>query len=283
MGKTKITLLDGAVGTSLWAKTGDRGPVWRYNIENPEIVKELATQFYNVGAKIILTNTFGANRDAVARTEYSVEEIVSSGVKIIKNVLRGKDALTALAIGPLSQMLEPFGDLSEADCKAIYEQQIGAGMQEKPDIIYLMTFMDIEMMRIATEVAKQYQVPVFCSMTFGDFSRTMMGNSVEDIISVLQPMNIDAVGMNCSLGPDKALPIIKEFREKTSMPILFKPNAGKPIINSNGEEEKPYTADIFAKDVAMAFPYADFVGGCCGCDPDYLAAVKKELDAYQKA
>ena len=141
--------------------------------------------------------------------------------------------------------------------------------------------MDLDMMQIATDVAKQYHVPVFCSMTFTEFGATLMGNTVDQIVGTLEPMGIDAIGLNCSLGPDKALPIIKQFKETTSLPTLFKPNAGKPITNGQ-EESKPYTPEQFAKEFVPAFDYSDYVGGCCGTNATYLAAIKNELDHYQQ-
>lgn len=282
MAKNKIHLLDGAAGTTMWEHTDDRNPVWRYNIEHPEIPTLVAREFAEVGATIVTTNTFSANRPAVERSsDYTVEEVVSNGVRITKNALKGSNAKVALACGPLTAMLEPFGDLTHDECRKIYEQMISAGMSEHPDLIYLMTFMDLDMMQIATAVAKQYQVPVFCSMTFTEFGATLMGNTVEQIVAALEPMGIDAIGLNCSLGPDKALPIIKQFRETTSLPTLFKPNAGTPI--SNGQEEKrSCTPEEFARGFVPAFQYSDYVGGCCGTNATYLTAIKKELEKYEK-
>lgn len=270
-------MLDGAVGTSLWERTNDRGPVWKYNIEKPQLVIDQAKEFQNIGSEIILTNTFGANRDAVSRTEYNVEEVVRMGVKLTREALADTDAKIALAVGPLSSILKPWGDLSETEAQNIYEEQIGAGMSEHPDIIYLMTFMDVDMMRIAVNVAKQYNVPIFCSMTFTKFGKTMMGNSVEDIVNALEPMGIDAIGMNCSLGPDISIPVIKKFAKITQLPLLFKPNAGTPILSSDGKEERPCTPKEFAANFVPAFEYVSYVGGCCGTNAEYLTAVKKEL------
>jgi 5-methyltetrahydrofolate--homocysteine methyltransferase len=279
----KIQLLDGAAGTTMWEHTIDRGPVWRYNVIKQDIVKQVATEFYEAGAKIVTTNTFAANRPSIKHEGgFDPAEIVCNGVRLAKEALAGKDCLVALDCGPLSDMLEPFGTLSAGNCRRIFEEMISNGMQEHPDMIYLMTFMDVEMMKIAVNVAKQYQVPVFASMTFTEFGATMMGNTPTDIVAELEPMGIDAIGMNCSLGPDKALPIIKEFKEATSLPTLFKPNAGLPITNTDGQTTgKPCTPEEFAKSFIPAFPYADYVGGCCGTNKDYLKAIKTELDIYQ--
>ena len=288
-----ITLLDGAVGTSLWERSGNHNPVWTYNIENPEIVKEQAKDFMRVGAKVVLTNTFGANEPAVkASSSLDVEEVVASGVRLAKEALaeakaeagdsRYDDVRICLAFGPMSSMLEPWGDLSYEDCHAAYAKIIAAGMAEGADMIELMTFMDLDMLKIGVEEALKYNVPVFASMSFTEFGRTMMGNSVDDIVTALEPLGVAALGINCSLGPDKALPILKEFAEKSKLPILFKPNAGIPILSDCGCETNPCTPENFAKAFVPAFEYASYVGGCCGTNATYLAAIRKELDAYQK-
>ena len=288
-----IKLLDGAVGTSLWERTGDHSPVWTFNIEKPEAVKEQAKAFIRVGAKVVLTNTFGANPPAVAASSsLDVEEVVAAGVRLAKQALaeakaeagddRYDDVKICLAFGPMSSMLEPWGDLSYDDCRAAYAKIIAAGMKEQPDMIELMTFMDLDMLRIGVEVAMEYGVPVFASMSFTEFGRTMMGNGVDDIIAALEPLGVAALGVNCSLGPDKALSILKEFSEKTKLPILFKPNAGIPILSDCGCEAAPCTPENFAKAFVPAFEYASYVGGCCGTNATYLAAIKAELDNYLK-
>lgn len=283
MAKKKITLLDGAAGTTLWEHTNDHDPVWKYNIEKPEVVKTVAREFADVGAEIILTNSFAANRPNVEKgSNYTVEQLVSTSVRLTKEALAGTGKKAALAIGPLSAMLEPFGDLSVEDCRRYFEEMVSAGMQEHPDLIYFMTFMDLEMMKIAVSVAKQYQVPVFASMTFTEFGATLMGNTPADIVAELEPMGIDAVGMNCSLGPDQALPVVKQYHEATTLPVLFKPNAGKPILSGDdGAEKKAYTPEVFAADFVPAFEYADMVGGCCGTNATYLKAVKDQLDKWE--
>lgn len=285
MEKKNLVLMDGAVGTSLWekaeAKQEEKVAVWRYNLEDPEIVRELAKEYIDAGAQIILTNTFGANRGAVSRTSYRVEDVVRAGVRLAKEAVAGTSVKVALSAGPLSQLMEPYGDLTEEEVAEIYEEQIGSGMKENPDLILLQTFMDVEMMRVATQVAKQYGVPVFCAMTFEKVGKTMMGNSVQDVIDTLEPLGIDAIGMNCSLGPDLALPIIQEFAQKTDLPLVFKPNAGKPILSADGSTQSPYTAEIFAKDILPALGVATYVGGCCGSNPSYIRCLKQVADTWK--
>ncbi len=278
----KTVLMDGAVGTSLWAKADERGikkdPVWTYNITHPELVTELAKEYVDAGAKLILANTFGANGPAVKRSSsFDAAEVVRAGVRLVRQAVEGSDAETVLSAGPLTMLLEPYGDLTEEEAHEIYRAMLRAGMEEGPDLILLQTFMDVEMMRVAAEEAKACGVPVFCAMTFEKVGKTMMGNSVQQIIDTLSPVGVDALGMNCSLGPDLALPIIREFSEKTTLPLVFKPNAGKPILSSSGETAA-YDAETFVKDVMPALDYVDYIGGCCGCDPSYIRALKAAMD-----
>ncbi len=278
----KITLMDGAVGTSLWniaeAAGVKKEPVWKYNIEHPEFIEELAKRYVEAGSEIILANTFGANGPAVERvSNYTSREVVAAGVKVAKRALEGTGVKLCMSMGPLTQLLEPYGDLEEEECAAIYEEMLDAGVGAGADIVIVQTFMDLEMMRVATEASKKYGVPVFCSLTFEKHGKTMFGNSVQDAIDTLGPLGIDAIGLNCSLGPDLALPIIREFSEKTDIPLLFKPNAGKPIMNDEGIVTSAYTAAKFAEEVRPALDFVSYIGGCCGSNPEFIKEIKKML------
>ena len=280
--KRKITLLDGAVGTTLWGIAEAHGvkkdPVWKYNVEHPEFVEELTKNYRDVGCEIILANSFGANGPAVKRSStYTVDEVITSGVRIAKKVLEGSAAKLCLSLGPLTQLLEPYGDLEEDECAAIYDEMLRAGVGAGCEAIMIQTFMDLEMMRIAATRAKKYDLPVFCTMTFEKNGKTMFGNSVSDTIETLSPLGIDGIGLNCSLGPDLALPIIREFSEKTDLPLVFKPNAGKPILSSDGTAAAAYSAEQFAADIQPALPYVSYLGGCCGSDATYIREIKKLL------
>ncbi len=280
--KQGITLMDGAVGTSLWAKAEANGikkdPVWRYNIEHPELVAELAREYVEAGAEIVLANTFGANGPAVKRSStYTAPEVVSAGVRVAKEALRGTGAKVALSAGPLTALMEPYGDLTEEEAGEIFYEMLAAGAKEGPDIILLQTFMDLAMLRVAAVEAKKFGIPVFCCLTFERRGKTMMGNSVEDMIEELEPVGVDALGMNCSLGPDLAVPVIREFVGKTSLPLIFKPNAGKPILAADGTTATAYSAKVFADDVMPALDFVDYVGGCCGSDPSYIRELASRM------
>lgn len=274
--KRKITLLDGAMGTSIWEKTEGKLPVWTYNITRPEVVLELAKEYIEAGSEIILSNTFGANGPAVKQSSnYTMEEVVLAGIKIAREAVKGTNAKVAMSMGPLSQLMEPYGDLTEEETAETYRKMMDAGMKGNPDLFMFETFMDLNMLEVATKVAKEYGIPIFCAMTFEKVGKTMMGNSVQDVVDVLEPLGIDAVGLNCSLGPDEAFPIIKEFSEKTKLPLLFKPNAGMPILSEDGTSKATYDATIFARDVKPSLPYISYLGGCCGSNVSYIRKLKE--------
>ena len=272
--KKDVILLDGSAGTALWSMAEERGiarePVWKYNIEHPELVTELHRRYIEAGSQMIQTNTFSVNAHSVKRSsEYTVKEVVEAAVKLAKQAAEGTDVKVYLALGPLSVLLKPYGKLSAEEAEEIYTELIDAGVGAGADYIMLETFMDIEMMKIAATVAKRCNVPVVCSMTFEKRHRTMMGNTVKQIVAALTEIGVDGVGMNCSYGPVEALEIIKEFRELTDLPLYFKPNSGM------GEA---YSAQRFAEEVAPALEFVSYVGACCGSDESYIAELKKLID-----
>ena len=173
--------------------------------------------------------------------------------------------------------MEPYGDMTEEEAGEIFYEMLEAGAKEGPDIILLQTFMDLAMMRVAAVEAKKFGIPVFCCLTFERRGKTMMGNSVEDMIEELEPVGVDAIGMNCSLGPDLAVPVIREFVGKTSLPLIFKPNAGKPILSADGSTSTAYSAKVFADEVMPALDFVDYVGGCCGSDPSYIRELASRM------
>ena len=266
-------LLDGSAGTALWAMAEaagvERKSVWMYNIEHPEFVLELHRRYVEAGCRMIQANTFSINRQSVAReSAYSVEEVVTAAVRLAKQATEGTGVQVYATFGPLLQLMEPYGRLSEAEVYDIYSELAETALREGADLIVLETFMDIRMMEVAARAAKRFGKPVICSMTFERRHRTMMGDTVKKIVETLEPLGIDGVGMNCSAGPVEALGIIKEFSQLTKLPLYFKPNAGM------GEN---YSAKQFAQEIDPALPLVSFVGGCCGCDEEYIKEIRKLL------
>ena len=276
----KITLLDGAVGTSLWELADQNGiartPVWKYNIEQPALVSELCRRYIDAGAEILLTNTFGANRQMVERSsKYTVEQVVSAGAGLALEAVKGTSVRLALACGPLLEFMEPYGDLEEEEVEDIFTQQLEPGIKAGIKLVMVQTFMDLATARVATRVAKRLGAEVFTTLTFEKSGRTMMGNTIEQAVRGLEDDGAAAVGMNCSLGPNLALPIISEFKQKTDLPLVFKPNAGLPVTNPDGSIKAPYSPKLFAEEVAPALEFVSYIGGCCNCNPEYIKELKK--------
>lgn len=274
--KDAATLMDGAIGTCLWERSSDTKPVWMYNTTAPELVRGLHRDYIAAGSKLIMTNTFCANAPAVEKEGFSVRETVRAGVRAAKDAAQGTDVRVALDVGPLTSLLAPFGDVTRERAAEIYREQITAGAEEGPDCIMLETFMDLEMISIALAEARACAMPVFCSMSFTKFGKTIMGNTVEKIAARLSAEGAAAVGLNCSLGPDAALPIIEKFAACTKLPLIFKPNAGLP-----GEDgESGIDPDGFASSVMRAVDAgAAYIGGCCGTGPEYIEKLRELLAA----
>ena len=275
-----IKLLDGATGTMLWNMAQEKDlpkvSVWRYNKEAPEIVKSLHAKYAAAGSDIVYTNTFTANGPAAKAEGCSAPEIIELGIKLAREGAiagwasrpdRGKNdklPLVALDFGPLMNPLEPFGTTTEEDCARIYAEMFEAG--KGADLVVLETFMDSESLEIAAREAKKLGIPVFCSMSFHLGNRTFFGADIDSMLRALMYLDIDAVGLNCSFGPEKAVPVIQEFAAKTSQPLLLKPN----------------TADLppadFAKALELALPLVSYLGSCCGSSPEYIKALKRSVE-----
>ena len=276
-------LLDGAVGTTLWhladAAGVKREPVWKYNIEHPELVSELHRRYVEAGAQIMLTNTFGANRQMVTRSSpYKVSDVVRSGVKLAKEAVKGTNVKLAAACGPLKDFMEPYGDLEEEEVEDMFTELIGSAVDEGVDMVMVQTFLDLDSALVACRVAKKLNMPLFCTLTFEKTGKTLMGNSVEKVCKALEDVGADGVGMNCSLGPNMALPIISEFRKHTKLPLVFKPNAGLPITSTTGDTTAPYTAEMFVEEVRPAFDFVSYIGGCCNTDDEYVRLLARALE-----
>ena len=204
----RITLLDGASGTRLWALAEAAGvpkaPTWSYNLSHPELVTQIGREYVEAGSEILYANTFAANRLSVKDGEASVAAAVRAGVEAAK-AAAGDAARVAMDVGPLTAMLEPYGDLGEAEAEEIFAEQIGAGMDAGAELIVLETFMDLNLLKCAVHAAKKYDAPLLCSMTFNANGRTLAGDRVEEVVAALEALGADAVGMNCSPEPETGI------------------------------------------------------------------------------
>ncbi len=259
-----ITFLDGAIGSILMEE--GEGSVAALNITEADCVLTLHERYVAAGCDIICANTFSVNE--ASKLEYPAAELIGKGISLAKQAACGK-AKVAFDIGPLSVLLDPYGELSEEDCARQYREIIAAGAKQQPDYLFFETFMDVNMLEIAVKEAVPFGIPIICSMSFGEVGKTMMGQSVQDIVETLSSYPLVAIGLNCSLEPEVSLPIAKEFRKYTSLPIIFKPNAGLPKFDEQGicyEDARLY-AEAFADVDTLGDVW---IGGCCGSSPEHL-------------
>lgn len=275
--KDKVIVLDGAMGTMLQKSGVEIGKVPEcLNITSPDVVIDIHKQYVNAGSDIIYANTFSANRYKLANCEYSVEDLVVAGVKNAKEAVKGTDCKVALSIGPVGEMLEPNGTLTFEEAYDIFKEMIVYGSKAGADLIVFETSTDLLEIKAGILAGKENSdLPIFCTMTFEPNGRTFTGVTIKSSAVTLTSLGVDAIGINCSLGPNEILPFAKEMSEYTDLPIIVKANAGLPNLNS---DEYDIDADEFVETLKK---YLDFgvsiFGGCCGTTPEYIEKISKYI------
>ena len=271
----EFVLLDGAMGT-LIQKSGvkyDSVPE-TLNITHPELIESFHKAYADAGSDIVYANTFGANGYKLKESGYSVDEIIKSGVENAKKAVQGTDCLVALDIGPIGQLLEPAGSLSFDSAYDYFREQILAG--QGADVIVFETMTDLYELKAAVLAAKENSdKPIIATMTFERNGRTFTGVSPASAAVTLTGLGVNALGVNCSLGPDELEGVVSEISKYTDLPLVIKANAGLPDPNSNEYDILP---DKFASCVADLLKYGvKLIGGCCGTTPEYISEIKKML------
>ena len=244
------------------------------NLTRAGLIEGFHRRYIEAGADIVYANTFGANSYKLSGSGHTVAEIIGAGVRNAKRACEGSDALVALDIGPIGMLLEPAGSLSFDEAYEYFREQVVAG--RKADLIVIETMTDLYELKAAVLAAKENSdKPVLATMTFEKNGRTFTGVSPAAAALTLSGLGVDALGVNCSLGPDELAPVVEEMSRYTSLPLIVKANAGLPDPNSN---EYDITPGQFAAYVEKLLPFGvKFVGGCCGTDPEYITELKKML------
>lgn len=274
-------LFDGAMGTMIQKnglKVGELPEL--LNLTNPDIIERIHAQYIEAGSDIITTNTFGANALKFKDCGFDVSTIITKAVQIAKRA--ALDKYVALDIGPIGKIMEPTGDLKFDDAYELFKEQVVAGCEAGADLILLETFSDLYEMKAGILAAKENSdLPVFCSVTFQEDGRTLMGTDPITMVNMLQDMGIDALGINCSLGPMQMLDIIQEITQYSRIPVMVQPNAGLPKI-VNGETIFEVNIDEFISAVSKMMEQGiHIVGGCCGTTPQYISKLKQLISDKQ--
>lgn len=271
--KEKIIILDGAMGTMLQKSGLKIGEIPEsFNVTAPDVVASIHRGYLEAGCDIVYANTFGANEKKLIGTGYTPEELISAGVKIAKAEARKFGKYAALDVGPIGELLEPMGTLSFESAYEIFKRQMVCGEKSGADLIVIETVTDLLEAKAAVLAAKENtSLPVICTMSFEQNKRTFTGCTAASTALTLSGLGVDALGVNCSLGPKEMLPIVEEILKYTTLPVVVKANAGLP----NPETGRyTITADEFAKAILNCVNAgACLVGGCCGTDTEFIKAV----------
>ncbi len=272
----KILYLDGAMGTMLQKS----GLAPGHNPEllcltAPEKIVAVHRAYIDAGAQVIYANTFGANRYKLQKSGEPTGKVIAAAVACAQKAAQGTDARIALDVGPIGQLLEPYGTLPFEEAYDIFREMMEAGQKAGAGLIVIETMTDLYETKAAVLAAREHtSLPVFVTMTFEQSGRTFTGCSVEAMAATLEGLGVDAVGVNCSLGPRELRPIVKRLCQATSLPIIVKANAGLPDPVTD-------TYNIGAEEFALLMAeYVDMgvsiMGGCCGTTPEYIREIVRQ-------
>ena len=290
--REEIVYIDGGLGSSLiklGLKSGDVPELW--NITNKESIIKLHKEYINAGAQVLTTNTFGANELKLESEEYSLEEIISAGVKnaVVAceecNRKKGEDVFVGLSIGPSGKLLEPLGDLSFEEAVSAFSKTISIGEKAGADLVIIETMSDTYEAKAALVAAKEScSLPVFVTVAFDRNKKLMTGADARAVVAMLEGLGADAIGLNCGLGPHQMKSLAEEFVNYASVPVICNPNAGMPK-SENGVTVYDIDECEFAsvmRDIALIGVHG--LGGCCGTTPLYIKeTVNATKDVKPKA
>ena len=274
--KNNNIFFDGAMGTILYAKGIRSGEIPDIlNITNPDVVIDIHKEYIDAGCDVITTNTFNSSSYKLAGTGYTTYDVVSAALKNAKTAVeqmgRKEEVYIACDIGPIGKLLAPMGDVTFEQAYRAYKQIADAAVKNGADLFIIETMNDIYDAKAAVLACKENSdLPVFCTMTLEKNDRTLTGSDITIIGKTLGYLGVDAVGLNCSRGPDGMEHVIKTLADIVNIPVIIQPNAGMPY-NENGQDIFPLGASDFAKAVnKLSVPGVRVFGGCCGTTPSHI-------------
>lgn len=276
----KLLFFDGGMGTLLQEKglkPGELPETW--NVEHPEEIIGIHQAYIEAGSDLILTNTFGANALKFRDGGYPLEEVITKAVGHVKEAARraGRSVYTALDVGPTGKLLKPMGDLEFEDAYEAFRQAMACGERAGADLIHIETMSDTYEIKAAVLAAKENtKLPVFVTAVFDERRKLLTGADVPALVSLLEGLRVDALGVNCGLGPVQMLPVLEELLSFASIPVIVKPNAGLPK-QQGGETVYDVQPEEFARTMkAVAEKGAAVIGGCCGTTPGHIRHMVRE-------
>lgn len=293
--RTRTVILDGACGTQLQKRGMPQGicpEIWC--LQNPEIIKQVHSDYKNAGADVIYTCTFGANR--LKLDQYSAKAItlsrlfqqryaisgsarrINSDLALLARAAAGSETLVAGDIGPTGEFVEPFGPLKFEQAVNIFKEQAQGLIDGGVDIFVIETMMDIQEARAALIAVRELTDKfTMVTMTFEKDGRTLNGTEPAAAVVTLQSLGAGAVGCNCSAGPKQMVGIVSAMKPYATVPIIAKPNAGMPelvndktVFNMPAQEFASFSKELVLKG-------ANILGGCCGTTPQHIKELKNKI------
>ncbi len=276
----ELLFFDGGMGTLLQKEgllPSELPEVW--NIEHCETIQNIHASYFRAGSDIVLTNTFGANAIKFHSEKYSLREVVEKAVENVRIAAKTavgekREYYVALDVGPTGKLLKPMGDLAFEDAYEAFKEVMQYGVRSDVDLIHIETMSDTYEVKAAVLAAKENtSLPVFVTLVFDEKGKLLTGGDVPAVVALLEGLRVDAIGINCGMGPQQMIPILQEIAKYTSLPIIVKPNAGLPK-QKDGETYYDVSPEQFAgslKEIVRGG--ACIIGGCCGTTPEHIKAM----------
>ena len=278
----KVLILDGATGTELQKYNFLEGVSTpeELNIKFPKRIQKIYSSYIDSGSDIILANTFGANRLKLSqyKLDTKINEIINVGVSIAKKEAKKTNSFVAGDISSVGAYLYPLGNVYFDDAYQAFKEQAKILSDSGVDLIIIETMTEIKELKAAILAVKDVcELPIITQMSFTQEGTTVTGTDILSFIAMAESLEIDAIGMNCSVGPETLLQLAKFMAKNTNLPISFKPNAGMPQY-INRQTIFPGTSEEFVKICLQAYNYGiNMFGGCCGTNPEYIKLLSSNL------
>lgn len=291
-----FVFIDGGCGSILQAQglqPGELPETW--NILHPEIIQKMHRDYLLAGANILTSNTFGANINKFqpGDIKFSLDAVISAAIKNAREAIaavendpstpesvRNQPHFVALDIGPLGKLLKPLGDLDFEDAVKIFSYTVKIGAKHGADLVLIETMNDLYEAKAALLAAKENcDLPVLITTAYDESEKLLTGADPMTVVATMEGLGADAVGVNCSLGPDQMLGIVQELCRYASIPVVVSPNAGLPRSEGGKTVYDVAPADFAASMKKIAGLGATMLGGCCGTTPAHIKAMSDTVRA----
>ena len=282
----RVIVADGAMGTMLYSRGVFINRCFdELNLSQPDLVRQIHQEYVKAGAEILETNTFGANRARLSAfgVAEKLKAINQAGVRLAREAA-GEGAFVAGAVGPLGIRIEPLGPTSFTEARGIFREQAEALIEAGADLLILETFGNLDELREAVMAAREAggdSIPIVAQVTIDDFGHLPGGTDTETFTREMNSWPVDAIGLNCSVGPKATLETIELMMQHCAKPMSAMPNAGLPtrVEGRNIYLCSPEYMAQYARRLLWAG--VKIIGGCCGTTPDHIKLIRSETRSLQ--